>query len=675
MLQSPQKLSGACVASSNEAEQIREKYAEERSKRVRSEGVDQYVSLNSTDDPRLKGFLDDPWDQGAESPIRLQSGARYRIAIMGAGYGGLLYAARLLDSDAGLKPDDLVIIDTAAGFGGTWYWNRYPGLMCDTESYIYMPLLEETGYMPKHKYSYGEELREHADRIAKQWKIDDRAMFRTELHRCTWNDDSTEWMVDLTQRSPSTDGALTSGTIYADFVILSPGLLNRPKLPVLPGLGSFKGPNFLAARWDYAATGGSPSCQHLDQVRDKKVGIVGTGATAVQIVPALANWCDQLYVFQRTPASVDVRGQRQTDRNEWTNNIQAGPGWQQARRHNFLSFGANVQPSEPVDMVSDGWTSFPSYSVLTGAPAATNVTMDTAAEYVSEMHQLDLVRSNRIRDRVSAVVKDCSTAAKLKAWYPGWCKRPTFHDEYLEAFNRANVHLIDTDGRGVDRIVETGIVANGKTHDLDVVIFSTGFEAGTFGSPARRCGAQVFGCGGKSMDAKWADPRADEGRISLTMHGICSRGFPNMFFTSSDQAGIASVFTPTLDAFSKHAAFIVSKSLKRLEKLKSEDYTAIEHAVIVEPTSEAEAAWANRVLAAAASLAPMGGCTPSYFNAEAQMDSMPMDEQIKAAATTRWPAGLSDFVQVLESLWSADNDSDLDIKLVQRRRRNELGIW
>ncbi|KAJ5318338.1 hypothetical protein N7476_004758 [Penicillium atrosanguineum] len=650
-----------------EAGQICQKYAEERSKRLRSDGVDQYVNLNTSDDPHLKGFLNDPWDQGAQSPIALQLGAQYRVAIMGAGYGGLLYAARLLDSDAGLKPEDLVIIDTAAGFGGTWYWNRYPGLMCDTESYIYMPLLEETGYVPKHKYSYGEELREHADRIAKQWKFDDRAMFRTELHRCTWNDDVAGWSVDLTQRASSADGVSTTGTVFADFVVLSPGLLNRPKLPLLPGLGDFKGPSFLTARWDYATTGGSPASQVLDKLRDKKVGIVGTGATAVQIVPALAKWCDHLYVFQRTPASVDIRGQRSTALDEWSQCIQAGPGWQQARRHNFLSFGSNARPSEEVDMVSDGWTNFPSYSVLTGGPAAINVAMETAAEYVSEMHQLDLIRSNRIRERVSTIVKDDSTAAKLKSWYPGWCKRPTFHDEYLDAFNRPNVHLIDTDGRGVDRIVDTGLEANGETHDLDVIIFSTGFEAGTFGSPARRCGAQVFGRGGKSMDDKWHNPKTEDGQISLTLHGLCARGFPNLFFTSSDQAGIASVFTPTLDAFSKHVAFILPRALKKLEKFREENNPKIEHAVLVEPSSEAEADWANRVLSAAASLAPMGGCTPSYFNAEAKMDSMPMDEQIKAAATTRWPAGLNDFVDVLEDLWKANDDSDFDIRVVQRK--------
>ncbi|PKY00831.1 monooxygenase [Aspergillus campestris IBT 28561] len=667
MVPSLESLPSADRSILDEAERVRQKYAEERSKRLRSEGVDQYVSLNATGDLRLKGFLDDPWDQHDESPIRLQSGDRYRVAIMGAGYGGLLYAARLLDSDAGLNPEDLVIIDTAAGFGGTWYWNRYPGIMCDTESYVYMPLLEETGYMPKHKYAYGEELREHADRIAKQWKIEDRAMFRTELQRCTWNDDRSEWNLDLTQRLPCAHGASTTGTIVADFVILSPGLLNRPKLPLLPGLGDFNGPNFLAARWDYAATGGSPSCQHLDRLRGKKVGIVGTGATAVQIVPALAEWCDQLYVFQRTPASVDVRGQRQTDSAEWTNSIRTGPGWQQTRCRNFLSFGANAQPSEPIDMVSDAWTSFPSYSVLTGSPATAKVTMDTAAEYVSEMHKIDLARSNKVRERVDNVVKDRSTAAKLKAWYPGWCKRPTFHDEYLEAFNRANVHLIDTDGRGVDRIAETGIVANRTTHQLDVIVFSTGFEAGTFGSPARRCGAQVFGRGGRSMDEKWKDPKTEDGQISLTLHGMCSRDFPNMFFTSSDQAGIASIFTPTLDAVSKHVAFIVSRSLKRLEKANS-GLPAIEHVVVVEPTSEAEASWALRVLSGAASLAPMAGCTPSYFNAEAKMDSMPMDEQIKAAATTRWPRGLNDFMDVLDNLSSANDDTDFDIRIVPNKR-------
>lgn len=317
-------------------------------------------------------------------------------------------------------------------------------------------------------------------------------------------------------------------------------------------------------------------------------------------------------------------------------------------------------------MVSDGWTRFPSYCVLTGCPAAMNVTMETATEYISKMHRLDLIRSDIIRERVSAVVKDEITAAKLKAWYPGWCKRPTFHDEYLEAFNRPNVHLIDTDGRGLDHIVDTGIIANGKMHDLDLIVFSTGFEAGTFGSPAQRCGAQVFGRGGRSMDAKWADPRTADSQISLTVHGICARDFPNMFFTSSNQAGIASVFTPTLDAFSKHAAFIISKSLKRLKDTRREGDSSIEHTVVVEPTSEAETVWANRVLSAAASLAPIGGCTPSYFNAESKIDSMPIHDQIKAAATTRWPAGLNDFVLQLEGLWSANDDSDFDINIVRK---------
>ncbi|KAL4811321.1 monooxygenase [Aspergillus unguis] len=641
----------------SELDQVCQKYAEERSKRLRPDGNNQYVSLTTTNDERFKQFLDDPWDRGTESPVNLRSGARYKIAIMGAGYGGLLYAARLLDSNSGLRPEDLVIIDTAAGFGGTWYWNRYPGLMCDTESYVYMPLLEETGYMPKHKYAYGEELREHADRIAKKWKIDTRAMFRTELRQCTWNEERCNWSVDLVQRPSAAGGPSTCGGITADFVILSPGILNRPKLPRLPGMERFTGPSFLASRWDYAATGGSPSSQELNRLLGKRIGIIGTGATAVQVVPALAKWCGELYVFQRTPAAVDVRGQKATDLQEWQDKIQDGPSWQERRCRNFLSFGENAGPCQPIDLVSDGWTSFPSYSVVTGGPQAAKVTPDNAAQYIAEMHRLDLSRSNKLRERVSAVVKDPDTAGKLKAWYPGWCKRPTFHDDYLETFNRTNVHLIDTEGRGIDHLTETGIVAGGQHYDLDLIIFSTGFESGMFGSPATRCGAQVFGRDGRSMDDKWANPltEAENRQVSLTLHGICTRGFPNMFFTSSNQAGLASVFTPTLNALSKHAAFIISNALKRRNQLPGET------AVIVEPTAEAEAAWANRVLSAAASFAPMAGCTPSYFNMEGLMDSMPMEQQIVAAAAARWPAGLNDYVQVLQRLWTTNDLSDFDI--------------
>lgn len=310
-------------------QQVQRKYAEERLKRLRSDGVDQYINLNSAEDHNLKQFLEDPWDDGAASPVRLQDGARFKVVIMGAGYGGLLFAARLLDSDAGFQPEDIVLVDTAAGFGGTWYWNRYPGLMCDIESYIYMPLLEETGYVPKHKYAYGEELREHANQIAEHWKITDRAMFRTELHRCTWREDAAEWSLEMTQRSPPASGQSVQSVtakVSADFVILVPGLLNRPKLPLLPGLDTFRGQSFLAARWDYRVTGGSPEDQVLSKLRDKRVGIIGTGATAVQVVPELAKWSKQLYVYQRTPASVDVRGQQTTDPDKWAKNIKTGPG-------------------------------------------------------------------------------------------------------------------------------------------------------------------------------------------------------------------------------------------------------------------------------------------------------------------------------------------------------------
>lgn len=615
---------------------IQKRYQEERQKRLRSDGLDQYINLEDTEEPSYKRFTKDPWDSGSIASLKLEDNAHFKFLILGAGTGGLLFAVRLIG--AGYQPEDIVIVDAAAGFGGAWYWNRYPGSMCDVESYIYMPLLEETNYMPKHKYAYGEELRAHSNRVAQQWSLDNRAMFRTVVRRCTWNGNAAEWLVKMTQNSSF--GESTTAIVRADFVMLAPGLLNRPKLPKVPGLGSFQGQSFMASRWDYDITGGSQEAPEMRKLQDKRVGIIGTGASAVQAVPHLARWSRELLVFQRTPASVDVRGQKATDEVKWKQEICTGPGWQMARSRNFASFLANTQPPEPVDLVADSWTSFPSFSVLTGG--AKTIALDDIPNHVANLHQMDMPRAEKIRARVDEVVDDREIAEKLKAWYPGWCKRPGFHDEYLQAFNLPNVQLVDTDGKGIEKVTETGVMANGLTHDVDVLIWSTGFELGVLGSPGSRCGVQVIGRDGIDMEDKWAKGVA-------TLHAICTNGFPNMFFAGANQAGASPNYTPTLDTFARHIAEIVSKSTRRIGEGQP---TA---KVVVEATQEAEQAWSKRVAAGAPTLAPMARCTPSYYNAEASMDEMSIEEQMLAAPAGPWPAGLNDFMDVLED-WRSCGD-------------------
>ncbi|RAH41709.1 flavin-containing monooxygenase [Aspergillus brunneoviolaceus CBS 621.78] len=536
--------------------------------------------------------------------------ARFKVVILGAGFGGLLFAVRLLQTGC-FRPEEIVLVDVAASFGGTWYWNRYPGLMCDIESYIYLPLLEETGYIPKRKYASGEEIREHAQRIAAHWSLEDRAMWRTEVNRCSWSDEAAEWSLDMTQSPPplnndGTKGESLSATVHADFVILAPGPLNIPKVSDFAGFDSFQGSRFLASR---------PETPVLSRLGGKRVGIIGTGATGIQIVPELAKWCQQLYVFQRTPAQIGVRDQRSTDLGEWTKNVATGPGWQMVRFRNFVSFTCDTQPPPPVDLVADGWTSFRSLQVLGGGG--------------------------------SPIIHDRTVAEQLKAWYPSWCKRPCFHDEYLPTFNQPHVRLVDTNGKGVQAITPTGVVANGEQFDVDVLILAMGYDVKPLESPGARAKVSVFGRAGRSMNEKWV-------QSPLTLHGVATSGFPNMFFSGVGQTSYFPSYTATLDTCAKHVAFVISEVIKRQGSGK----------MTIEVTQGAETAWGLRVQAGAPALAALAGCTPSYLNAEGSLEDVSMEERMKLAASARWPHGMADWMDVLEEWRDAGDLAGLQISVV-----------
>ena len=547
-------------------EAIRHRYAAERDKRIREDGNDQYVEIAGdlaryVDDPYVEpGFQRDPVDKAVDA------------LIIGGGFGGLLAGARL--RQAGVK--DICVVEKGGDFGGTWYWNRYPGAQCDVESYIYLPLLEELGYMPKEKYSHAPEILEHSRAIGRHFDLYNGALFQTGVQELRWDDDERRWLV-------STD---RGDMIRARFVSLASGPLNRPKLPGIPGIRDFKGHTFHTSRWDYDYTGGTAE-GGLDKLADKRIAVIGTGATAVQCVPHLAAGAEHLYVCQRTPSSIDVRDNRPTDA-EWAAELK--PGWQRERMDNFNAL-VSGQPQE-TDLVDDGWTS------LIGKMLRLYLESQEgeALSLPDIMDLANLEKMNELRARIEALVEDPNTSEALKPWYRMFCKRPCFHDQYLQTFNRDNVTLVDTEGQGVERITESGVVVAGVEYPVDCIVYATGFEVGT--GFQRVSGFEIYGRDGLSLSDKWADG-------IRTLHGMHIHGFPNCFLMSTIQGGFTVNYPHMLDEVATHVAHIVGHAL------------AIEKEV-VETSAEAEARWVQTILDKGVRGGIIGDetCTPGYYNNE-----------------------------------------------------------
>ena len=549
-------------------EELRARYRVERDRRIRPDGSTQYRLA----DGEFGYYAEDPYADPDFTREPLQD--RVEAVVMGGGLGGLLAAARL--RQAGL--DSIRIIEKAGDFGGTWYWNRYPGVHCDIESYVYMPLLEELGYVPEWKYSPGEEIRQHARAIGRHFDLYRDACFQTVVTELRWDEEATEWLV-------STD---RGDRIRAQYVVVTNGTLDRVKLPGIPGIDTFKGHTFHTSRWDYAYTGGDAS-GGLDKLADKRVAIIGTGATAIQAVPHLGRDAQQLYVFQRTPSAVDVRGNRRTDP-DWAASLK--PGWQRQRMENFLNIVTGGLPAE--DMVDDGWTSSASLlrNLTRGGQAG-----ELSAEERDRIDEIvDFQKMNEIRARVADIVEDPATAELLKPWYRYACKRPTFSDEYLQTFNRPNVTLVDVaDHGGVERITENSVVVGGREYEVDCVIFATGFQLGASDVLTGRL--PVYGRGGTTLLQHW-------GQGPRTLHGFYSNGFPNLFSMGPMQNAASVNFMHILDEQASHIGEVVAQARKRGARW-------------VEPSVPAVDAWLETIRGTTLELYKFQAeCTPGYYNNE-----------------------------------------------------------
>jgi cyclohexanone monooxygenase len=580
---------------------LRQKYRTERDKRLREEGNEQYIEVKG----EFAHFLDDPYAEPGFEREALTD--EVEVLVVGGGFGGLLAGARL--RQAGVE--DIRIIDPASDFGGTWYWNRYPGIACDVESYTYLPLLEEVGYVPKEKYSFGPEILDHSQAIARKFDLYRDVCFQTRVVELRFDEDAARWIVTTNR----------GDRMKAHYLCLATGPLNQPKLPGIPGIEDFEGHSFHASRWDYEYTGGN-SEGNLTGLAGKRVGIIGTGATAVQCVPHAGEAAEHLYVFQRTPSSIDVKKNPPTDP-EWAATLK--PGWHQHRMDNFNALVSGVP--QPEDLVNDGWTDLIGKLV---AGLQQEASPDMTPEGIAEAVELaDFEKMEEIRARVDSIVSDPETAEALKPYYRQFCKRPCFHNEYLATFNRPNVTLVDTHGKGVERITKKGVVVEGQEYELDCLIYASGFEVGT--DYSRRAGLQLYGRGGQSLTEKWA------GGIR-TLHGMHVRGFPNCFIMSNPQAGFTASYPHLLDEQAKNIAYIIQTGLEK-------GYREIE------ATEAGEAGWVQQCIDKARDTGDFfENCTPGYYNNEGKLSE-------RSVQNGFYGGGSIEFFKILEE-WRSEGRLD-----------------
>ena len=577
-----------------EVQEAEARYQAEAVKRM-THGERSYRSLRDLDvdfdaDPFTERIVRDPLVEETD------------VVVVGTGWAGMSTAAYL--AKQGIT--NYRLIDKAGDFGGTWYWNRYPGCMCDVESYTYLPLLEDVGYMPTKKYAPAQEIFEYAQKLGRHFDMYPHALFHTEVLDMRWMEDEKRWLVTTSQ----------ADQISARFVVICGGVLHKAKLPGIPGIENFQGKSFHTSRWDYDYTGGSPKNPTMDNLADKVVGIVGTGATAVQAVPKLAEAAKQLYVFQRTPSSVSPRNQRDTDP-EWFREMTSKPGWHEERMANFVEITNGLEVSE--DMVQDGWTEM--FKV--------DVKKEPENEQeAAELKALDVRLMDAIRQRIQDTVNDPATAEALKPWYGVSCKRPCYHDDYLPAFNRDNVTLVDTDGQGVERLTEDGLVAAGQEYKLDAVVYATGFDSpGTFYT--HRLGFDPIGENGISMSDSWSHG-------AYTLHGIWTHGFPNLCMNSHVQGGqhINIAYAATKNA--EHTAWVIRK--------------ALDENMTIEPEVDAEEEWFQFCAATVGAYATyFATCTPGYLNNEGQM---PHERDSRSVVYMRSATELRD----LFAMWREQGD-------------------
>ncbi|CAM9764963.1 unnamed protein product [Phaeothamnion confervicola] len=525
---------------------IKKKFAEERDLRLKYKPAGTQEYIYELEGELAKYEID---TYGGEIKPRAAINDTVECLFIGGGFSALLASAKLREYGV----ESIRIVERGADVGGTWYWNRYPGIACDVVSYDYLPLLDEMNYVPRDHYAKGSEIFEHCQAIAKKYDLYGLAVFQTTVTSTVWNDAEQLWTVKTDR----------GDTMKARFVVCANGPMSKPKLAKIDGIETFKGHSFHTGRWDYAYTK-----QDLSGLADKVVGIIGTGATAVQAIPKLGAAVKELYVFQRTPSSIDFRHDWPTDPN-WARKLE--PGWQAKRREKALQ-STNETDDQKAKKAAI-----------------------SAEEKIRKQENANIDAMMRIHKRIEQEVKDPATAEALKPWYMLMCKRPCFHEDYLATFNRPNVHLVDTHGKGIHRITEKGPEFEGKVYEVDVLIYATGFDVQKTGIYNK-----IVGANGLEINEKYKDG-------IRTMFGVHSNGYPNMFIMAGYQASFQFNLTDMLYAQGEHIAACI-------------DYARKHGYATIEVTPEAEDWWVQEVINFRGKTDRNKECTPGYYNFEGEFN-------------------------------------------------------
>ncbi|WP_231855332.1 flavin-containing monooxygenase [Tsukamurella pseudospumae] len=436
----------------------------------------------------------------------------HEIVIVGAGFSGIGTAIALIR--AGF--DDLLLVDDAAGPGGTWHWNTYPGVAVDIPSFSYQfSFAQRSGW--SRSYAPGRELRDYAEQIVDEYGLEPKMRFDTRVHEASFDEATSLWTI-----------ATSTGEITARWLIHAGGPLSQPKLPDIEGIDSFTDDTMHTSRWD-----------HEVSTAGKRVGIIGTGATAVQVIPEIAADTAHLTVFQRTPIWCLPKPDFPLGR-VGRAGLAAIPGMRQAAR---LASQAFVEATFPVLAHFHRW--------IPGTDA------------------LEVAARSYIRSQVS----DPATRGKLTPAYALGCKRPSFHNSYLSTFNRPNVALETT---SIEAITPTGIrTTDGTEHPLDVLILATGFKVTDKDAlPTYR----LTTADGTDLADHWESERF------RSYQGVATAGFPNFFTVFGPYGYNGASFFTLVENSAAHIVRVLDEARRR-------------DAITAEVTTTAQDAYMESILA------------------------------------------------------------------------------
>ena len=470
----------------------------------------------------------------------------YDVVVVGAGFAGLYMLHRLRGQGFSAR-----VYEQGGDVGGTWYWNRYPGARCDVESMQYSysfsdELQQEWNW--SERYAPQAEILKYANHVADRFNLRGDIQLNTRVDRATFDETTGTWRVT------TSDGK----TVTAKFVVLATGCLSNARVPDIKGLKDFKGKVYHTGHWPH---------EKVD-FTDKRVGVIGTGSSAIQSVPVIAEQARHLYVFQRTPNfSIPARNAELTaeEREAFRKNYPEIRRFAREEARNgiyaelpdrgALDDGDNTRRAKYEQRWEKGGLTFMlAYNNLILDKTAN----DTAADFV--------------RDKIAEIVKDPETAKLLQPDnHPIGSKRICVDTEYYAAFNRPNVTLVDIRFNGIEEILPNAVRTGGKNHEIDALVLATGFDAMT-GSVAR---IDIRGRGGKTLNQKWAEgPK--------TYLGLMSEGFPNLFIITGP--GSPSVLSNMIVSIEQHVdwiadclAFMRDRGLETMEATKDAEDKWVAH--------------------------------------------------------------------------------------------------